>query len=449
MAKKSKIQLQYLPFSKLVFLSDNPRTRTDSGFAKMVEDIKADPSFYENRPTLVNLVNGEFRVYAGDLRAHAAHDGLGWSEIPCNVEADVPEEVMRRRAILDNTHREDWDKDALSEWEFERDELEDMGVDVDWVSEDEDEDGENAKNISDAERHATLSDIFIAPPFSVIDTKQGYWIKRKDNWMGLGIRSEVGRDATAYVEQDRLSELMGSDGFGADGVSVFDPALCEVIYKWFCIDGGMVLDPFAGGSVRGIVAQMCGRQYIGIDIREDQVIANRENAKDVIGGSAMPIWHCGNSINIDKICNGVRCDLIFSCPPYADLEVYSDIDGDISNMDYSSFLGAYRVIIKNSVSMLKDNSFAVFVVGEIRDKKGIYRNFVADTISAFIDAGMLYYNEIIYVTPIGSLPVRVGRQFNSGRKVGKTHQNILVFYKGDAKAIKSKFGTIELPETTE
>ncbi len=137
--KKSTIKLQYLPFSKLVFLSDNPRTRTDSGFAKMVEDIKADPSFYENRPTLVNMVNGEFRVYAGDLRAHAAHDGLGWSEIPCNVEADVPDAVMRRRAILDNTHREQWDADALDKWEFERDELEDMGVNVDWVSEDEDE----------------------------------------------------------------------------------------------------------------------------------------------------------------------------------------------------------------------------------------------------------------------------------------------------------------------
>ena len=137
MSKKSKIQLQYLPFSKLVFLSDNPRTRTDEGFAKMVEDIKADPSFYENRPTLVNFTEGEFRVYAGDLRAHAAHDGLGWQEIPCNVEADVPIEVRRRRAILDNTHREDWDKDALDQWEFERDELEGMGVSVDWVSEDE------------------------------------------------------------------------------------------------------------------------------------------------------------------------------------------------------------------------------------------------------------------------------------------------------------------------
>ena len=82
----------------------------------MAADIKGDPTFYQNRPTLVNLVGGVFYVYAGDLRAHAAHHVLGWAEIPCNVEADVPADVQKRRAILDNTHREEWDKDKLSEW---------------------------------------------------------------------------------------------------------------------------------------------------------------------------------------------------------------------------------------------------------------------------------------------------------------------------------------------
>jgi hypothetical protein len=33
---------------------------------------------------------------------------------------------------------------------------------------------------------------------------------------------------------------------------------------------------------------------------------------------------------------------------------------------------------------------------------------------------------------VGSLAVRVRRQFNGGRKVGKMHQNV-VFYKGDPK----------------
>jgi len=34
------------------------------------------------------------------------------------------------------------------------------------------------------------------------------------------------------------------------------PVLAEIMYTWFCAKDGMVLDPFAGGHVRGIVAAM-------------------------------------------------------------------------------------------------------------------------------------------------------------------------------------------------
>lgn len=132
MSKKPTIKFQYVDFGKLVFLENNPRTRTAKGLETMAADIKADPTFYENRPTLVNLADGEYRVYAGDLRAHAAHDKLGWVQVPCNVEADVPQKLMERRAILDNTHREGWDSDLLANWDFEVEELEEMGV-PDWV----------------------------------------------------------------------------------------------------------------------------------------------------------------------------------------------------------------------------------------------------------------------------------------------------------------------------
>lgn len=104
-----------IPFSDLVFLDDNPRTRTPDGLRRMADDIQADPTFFDNRPVLVNLTAGRYQVYAGDLRAHAAHDVLGWPDIPCNVEPDVPDATMRRRAIQDNTHREGWDAQVLQD----------------------------------------------------------------------------------------------------------------------------------------------------------------------------------------------------------------------------------------------------------------------------------------------------------------------------------------------
>jgi DNA modification methylase len=235
------------------------------------------------------------------------------------------------------------------------------------------------------------------------------------------------------------------EGFAAEifaerggGTSVFDPVLCELMYRWFCPNGGKIFDPFAGGSVRGIVASCLGFKYTGMDLSKAQIQANEEQAEKIIP-SLKPNWIVGDSLTCKKVAKD-DYDFVFSCPPYADLERYSEDPKDLSTMSYDDFVLAYSKIISRSVSMLKDNRFACFVVGEVRDKKtGFYRNFVGDTIQAFVNAGAYYYNEIILVTAIGSLPIRVGKQFQSGRKIGKTHQNILVFYKGDPKEIKSLF----------
>jgi len=61
---------------------------------------------------------------------------------------------------------------------------------------------------------------------------------------------------------------------------------------------------------------------------------------------------------------------------------------------------------------------------------------------------MILYNEAILVTALGSLPIRAGRQFQTGRKLGKTHQNVLVFYKGDPDNIKT-WGDVEIGDITE
>lgn len=119
-----------------------------------------------------------------------------------------------------------------------------------------------------------LQDRFLAPPFSVLDARQGYWQERKRYWIGMGIRSELGREAEAMNMQPALQR-------GTSGTSIFDPVICELAYRWFCPPGGHVLDPFAGGSVRGVVAGLLGYQYTGIDLRKEQVEANREQWREI------------------------------------------------------------------------------------------------------------------------------------------------------------------------
>lgn len=142
--------------------------------------------------------------------------------------------------------------------------------------------------------------------------------------------------------------------------------------------------------------------------------------------------------------------MVFSCPPYADLEVYSDDPSDLSTLKYPEFIEAYREIIKCTLALLKQDRFACFVVGEVRGEgPGFYYNFVADTIAAFQDHGARFYNEAILASPIGSLPVRAGRQFSATRKIGKTHQNVLIFCKGDPKKATAACGDIQITDLAE
>jgi hypothetical protein len=186
------------------------------------------------------------------------------------------------------------------------------------------------------------------------------------------------------------------------------------------------------------VAAKLGYDYVGVDLSARQIAANREQAAIIIPDQP-PRWIHGDSTHIRQLCPG-DYDLVFSCPPYADLERYSDDPADLSTMKYEPFLRAYRHILHESLGMLASDRFACLVVGDVRDERGFYRGFVADTIRIVEETGARLYNEAILVTAVGSLPVRVGVAFGRWRKLGKTHQNLLVFWKGDPKRIYAVCG---------
>lgn len=660
---------------------------------------------------------------------------------------DVTRDEARAIALADNRLGEfaEWDEEALTAI------LRDLSA-LDFSSDLLGWDEEEFKALLEASSAAppppaprpSLSDRFVVPPFSVLDARQGYWQDRKRQWLSIGIESELGRGASPGGSP-RPSASLGSDGTdrgngnggrltfvkGAredldetsrlilergSGTSIFDPVVCELAYRWWCPPGGSVLDPFAGGSVRGIVAGLLGHAYTGIELRPDQVAANEVQAERlfsassptdgsasvddpaaltpverrgsvwvkrddlllvgsanggkvrgilamlptdakgivacgsrqstqiaraaqvaahlglpcrvhtgegsetvemaeaaaagaevvkhsparltvikararvdaaergwfevpwgleseegvsvtasqvanlppaakrvvvVVGGgmslsgilhgmdsagirvpvlgvtvgsdpsdrldkwapkdwrdrvtlvpsgldyeeeveadvggivldpvyeakaarfldpddclwivgcrssvrkARVPVgavrWVRGNSERVEDLLPGEQFDLVFSCPPYGDLEVYSDDPEDLSTMTHEAFLESYRRIIAASVAKLRPDRFAVFVVGDFRDGRGFYRNFVADTISAFQDAGATLYNEAVLATAISSLPLRAGRQFAAGRKLGKTHQNVLVFYNGDPAQIRATYGDVDvtMPEIEE
>lgn len=314
----------------------------------------------------------------------------------------------------------------------------------------------------------SLRDRFLVPPFSVLDTRAGYWQERKQAWLGLGIEGELGRDTGmafntetwAYQRDCRMcgkrlvvqEVICGTCGavndaqrdadaaYGGKGTSVFDPVICELSYRWFSPAGGLVVDPFAGGSVRGVVAAGLGRRYRGTDLSLPQVEANYQQVPPIKraladGWQQDPVWIHADARDLLTHVDPGTADLIFTCPPYYDLEVYSDHVDDLSAAPtYGAFLAGYRQCIAAAAKALHMDRFAVIVVGEVRDKQGYYVGLVPDTIRAFADVGLALYNESILVTAVGSLPIRTSKMFVPSRKIGKTHQNVLCFVKGSWKA---------------
>lgn len=558
-----------------------------------------------------------------------------------------------------------------------------------------------------------LRDKFLEPPFTVLDTKTGSWQARKRLWNSKGIKSELGRDAECMPASFGAElNANGLDKYGRkpmSGTSIFDPALTELMYRWFCPPAGAVIDPFAGGSVRGIVANYIGFKYTGLELRPEQVEANRQNAREILPPENQPVWICGDSemtlkamtsdekipltpveqvgyikmkrddyfevlgtrggkvrtclalakqslsglvtagsrqspqVNIvahvakylgvrarahtpqgelspevleaqqfgaeitqhvagynsviiararedaqahgyTEIPFGMECfeaikqtsaqvenipndvarivipvgsgmslagvlhglkkfnkqipvlgivvgadpikrldeyapsdwremvtlenagvdyhtpvpnpefygvwldsiyeakckkflqpndllwvvgirsteavknkyptiqppadvpkpatkqfDFLFTCPPYLDLEVYSENPADLSTMNDTEFEGKFARIMKNASAVMKDNSFAAIVVGDVRDKAGYYRDFTGMTKRVFASAGWKLYNEAVLLQPLGTAMLRAPKIFGSNKKLIKVHENVLIFYRGSINEIQRKF----------
>lgn len=271
---------------------------------------------------------------------------------------------------------------------------------------------------------------FTFPPFSVLSARDGDWAERKRAWIGSGIRSEIGRAAKSFHVGDWMAANGGGSRGDGDGRSIFDPVLTELCYRWFCPVGGQVVDPFAGGSVRGVVAGLLGMRYHGIELRGEQVAANVAQHAAIC--PAAPVhWVPGDCRVL--LGGAPAADFIMTCPPYGDLERYSDDPADLSTMDYQDFGVAMADVARQCFAVLKPDRMACIVVGDFRGPDGFYRGFPADTVKWFQAAGFKVYNEAVFVTPAGSLPVRVSAQFDGGRKLGKSHQNVFVFAKGDPR----------------
>lgn len=199
---------------------------------------------------------------------------------------------------------------------------------------------------------------------------------------------------------------------------------------------GKIIDPFCGGSVRGIVASYLGFGYTGIDLRKEQIEANEAQRDEILKGMDVGelryIQGDSNEV-LDLLDPFEKYDFAFTCPPYFDLEVYSDDPNDLSNMEWGMFKQKYKDILAKTARALKEDAFFGIVVGDVRDKKGNFMGLPRLTQEAMESQLLHLYDDFILLNPLGSASMRASGQFTASRKCVTSHQRFMVFAKGDPR----------------
>jgi hypothetical protein len=299
--------------------------------------------------------------------------------------------------------------------------------------------------------HATMTNTW--------NSTKGDWLKMKHEWNDkieeAGIKNGIANPKFASregcwqgssgmsnivlgsqeIEDGKIKHNTGKSLNG--NASVLDPVACEVILRFFMPTyGKRVYNPFGGGVQFGFVAGSYGYEYISSEIRQNQCDANNAICKDF---NAKWIHSDSSMYEPDG-----KFDLVFSCPPYYQVEDYLDYDGkppvgELNSMPtYSEFRDLLFKGYKKAIASLNDDRFLVIMTGDSRDKNGAYYGCEAEHELFFKEQGLHIYNRIDYLECEFTRLAQAKRTLDY-RKFPKRVQKILVFYKGDMKKINTLY----------
>jgi DNA methylase len=207
--------------------------------------------------------------------------------------------------------------------------------------------------------------------------------------------------------------------------SIFPAPLMEmIIIRYAGKVGNSILDAFAGGPPRGLVSAIMGYKYTGFEIREEQIKENVSTLDTLKIKGAKYVQGDGRFIHTDKY-----FDCAITCPPYYNLEQYSVLTSDLSNLQsYSEFNASMSLCAHSHFDRLKPGAFACIIVGNFRNNEGELINFPGDTIDNFKEAGFLFWQDIILSKNFASAAIRAANAWR-GMKLVPRHERLLIFRK--------------------
>jgi hypothetical protein len=108
---------------------NNPRKIDGDDFAKLVKSIQDDQKLLEAKPLIID----ENNVILGGNQRYRACLELGIQDVPTIKMANLTEKEKQKLLVIDNTHYGKWDMDMLANDGWEIGDLDEWGVNVDFL----------------------------------------------------------------------------------------------------------------------------------------------------------------------------------------------------------------------------------------------------------------------------------------------------------------------------
>lgn len=240
-------------------------------------------------------------------------------------------------------------------------------------------------------------------------------------------------ESIAYFYDDEVDERKGYGVRNKEGIakmSEFHAGLAENIIKYWSLKGAKVVDPFAGRVTRAVVTTSLNREYFGYEITPNtynRALRHFQSLNNQGKLTSSPTLYLGDGTKLEKTPDNF-VDLVFTCPPYFNIEKYESVEGQLSDIDdYDKFMELIDRTAVNCFRVLKPGTFCIWVVADFR-KDCELLPFHADTMRSFVKAGFSNHDLIVIenITPFSAMQLEKAA---AKRYTSKIHEYVLVFRK--------------------
>jgi DNA modification methylase len=219
-----------------------------------------------------------------------------------------------------------------------------------------------------------------------------------------------------WKQSNHLREMGGhSKQSSRQQFSPFPEEVCRVCYELYLRDCKEIFDPFAGWGERHFYAKEYGKSYTGFDI------------------SPLAIQHARDHFDVEnKLEDSLATvpepfDGLLTCPPYWNLEKYSDIGLD-SAASWEQFLVEYWDVFEMSYNAARPGATFCIAAGDWR-KDGIYYDIAHQTRKIFERLGATTIDDVVISRKgVSKIKIMLPQAKRLGYSV-KVHESLMVFKK--------------------